>query len=100
MTCAVGNGVTLTVHSQHVCLHNIFVALCMTRVVASMDQLDSSQVQGSVAEHPHLILIERCQISLVASPYDGRRWSSGDIALNLDVVPDTGRQVVHLQGLV
>jgi hypothetical protein len=41
-------------------LHNIFVALCVTRVVAGMYQLDSSQVQGSVAEHPHLILIERC----------------------------------------
>jgi len=60
MTFAVGNGMTLTVHSQHMRLHNIFVALRMTRVVAGVNQLDSSQVQGSVAEHPHLILIEGC----------------------------------------
>jgi len=60
MIFVVGSGVTLTVHSQHMRLHNIFVALCMTRVVPGVDQLDSSQVQGSVAEHPHLILIEAC----------------------------------------
>lgn len=100
MICVVGNGVTLTVHSQHVRLHNIFVTLCMTRVVAGVNQLDSSQVQGSVTEHPHLILIEGCQISLVPSPYDGGRWRSSHITLNLDIVPDTGRQMVHLQGLV
>ena len=90
MTCAVGNGVTLTVHSQHVRLHNILVALCVTRVVAGMDQLDSSQVQGSVAEHPHLILIDGRQISLVASPHNGWWWSPSHITLNLNIVPNTG----------
>ena len=100
MTCADSNGVKLTVHSQHVRLHNVFVALCMTCVVAGVDQLDSSQVQGSITEHPHLILIERRKISLVASPYDGWWWSPSHVTFNLNIVPYTSRQMVHLQGLV
>jgi hypothetical protein len=92
--------VRLTVHSEYVRLYDVLVALCVTRVVAGVDELDPSQVQGSVAEHPHLILVEGRQIGLVASPHDGRGWSPSHVALDLNIVPHTGRQVVHLQRLV
>jgi hypothetical protein len=93
----IGHGV----HGEHVRLHDVAVALRVARVVAGVLQLDAREVEGAVGEHVHLLVrLQRGQVGAEAAPHDRRRRRARHVALDLDVVADARRHVVHLQGLV
>lgn len=85
---------------ENVRLHDVLVPLCVAGVVASMDELDAREVEGAIAEHTHVVLVELAQVGAVATPHDGRRRCPRHVALDVYVVAHSRRQVVHLQSLV
>ena len=89
------------VHGEHVRLHDVTVALRVARVVAGVLQLDAREVEGTVCEHVHLLVrLQRGQVGAEAAPHDRRRRRARHVALDLDVVADARRHVVHLQSFV
>lgn len=90
----------LTMNSQNVRLHNVFVPLRMARIISTVYQLDFRQVQTAIVEHSHLVFAEQRQITGVSFPNYRRRWRSGHVTFDLNIIAHPRWQMVRFQCLI
>lgn len=86
---------------KDVSLYDILIALCVTRVVAGVDEAYVADVKSAVGEHLEFIIgAQLRQVKPLAPPNDGRTGWASHVALNFDVVPHTPAELVHFERLV
>lgn len=87
-------------HVKNVSLNDVFVPLGVAGVVSSVNEPNIVDVKGSIGEDFQLLFGQLSQVESVTSPDD--RWSrrSRHVALDLNVVADSGRDLIQFQGFI
>jgi hypothetical protein len=88
------------VNVKSVRLDDVFVALGVAGVVAGVNEPDVVNVKGSVGEDFELVFGQLGQVQSVPPPNDRRCRRSRHVALDLDIVANSGRNLIQFQGFV
>ena len=89
-----------TVDVKSVRLDDIFVALSVAGVVAGVNEPDVVNVKSSIGEDFELVFGQLSQVQSVSTPNNRRcRWSR-HVALDLDIVSNSGRNLIQFLGFV